>query len=114
MTTIVCDLEHDDAGPTLADALATQGYAALVGHGVADDVVAAMRSTSLKFFDLVWVMTGGGPNRSTDLMATYMYQQAFSSFRMGYGSAIATLLRGVSSGATIRPTAVRLVSDAPV
>lgn len=47
---------------------------------------------SLKFFDLVWVMTGGGPNRSTDLMATYMYQQAFSSFRMGYGSAIATLL----------------------
>lgn len=47
---------------------------------------------SLKFFDLVWVMTGGGPNRSTDLMATYMYERAFASFRMGYGSAIATLL----------------------
>jgi raffinose/stachyose/melibiose transport system permease protein len=47
---------------------------------------------SLKFFDLVWVMTRGGPNRSTDLMATYMFEQAFSSFRMGYGSAIAMLL----------------------
>lgn len=47
---------------------------------------------SLKFFDLVWVMTRGGPNRSTDLMATYMFEQAFASFRMGYGSAIAMLL----------------------
>lgn len=47
---------------------------------------------SLKFFDLVWVMTGGGPNRSTELMATYMYERAFFTFRMGYGSAIATLL----------------------
>ncbi len=47
---------------------------------------------SLKFFDLVWVMTGGGPNRSTELMATYMYEEAFASFRMGYGSAVATLL----------------------
>jgi raffinose/stachyose/melibiose transport system permease protein len=47
---------------------------------------------SLKFFDLVWVMTGGGPNRSTELMATYMYERAFFTFRMGYGSAIAMLL----------------------
>lgn len=47
---------------------------------------------SLKFFDLVYVMTGGGPNRSTELMATYMYERAFFTFRMGYGSAIATLL----------------------
>ena len=47
---------------------------------------------SLKFFDLVWVMTGGGPNRATELMATYMYERAFFTFRMGYGSAIANLL----------------------
>lgn len=47
---------------------------------------------SLKFFDLVWVMTGGGPNRASELMATYMYERAFFTFRMGYGSAIATLL----------------------
>src|SRR5437773_6566250 len=40
---------------------------------------------SLKYFDLIWVMTEGGPSHATELMATYMYKEAFSSFRMGYG-----------------------------
>ena len=44
---------------------------------------------SLKYFDLVFVMTGGGPGYSTDLMATYMYTISFKSFKMGYGSTIA-------------------------
>lgn len=44
---------------------------------------------SLKYFDLVYVMTNGGPGTSTELMATYMYKTSFSSFNMGYGSAIA-------------------------
>lgn len=44
---------------------------------------------SLKYFDLIYVMTGGGPGTSTELMATYMYKHAFSQFNMGYGSAIA-------------------------
>ena len=44
---------------------------------------------SLKYFDLVYVMTGGGPGTSTELMATYMYKTSFSSYNMGYGSAIA-------------------------
>ena len=44
---------------------------------------------SLKYFDLVYVMTGGGPGTSTELMATYMDKQSFSTFNMGYGSAIA-------------------------
>ncbi len=44
---------------------------------------------SLKYFDLVYVMTGGGPDNSTELMATYMYSQSFSEFNMGYGSAVA-------------------------
>ena len=33
---------------------------------------------------MIFVMTGGGPNNSTELMATYMYKQAFSYFNMGY------------------------------
>lgn len=45
---------------------------------------------SLKYFDLIYVMTGGGPGTSTELMATYMYKQAFTEFNMGYGSAVAT------------------------
>ncbi|PWU67647.1 carbohydrate ABC transporter permease [Gracilibacillus dipsosauri] len=43
---------------------------------------------SLKYFDLIYVMTGGGPNNSTELMATYMYKQTFTNFNMGYGSSI--------------------------
>lgn len=44
---------------------------------------------SLKYFDLIFVMTGGGPGSSSELMATYMYRNAFLSQKMGYGSAIA-------------------------
>jgi len=47
---------------------------------------------SLKYFDLIWVMTEGGPSHSSELMATYMYKQAFATYRMGYGSAIATAM----------------------
>jgi len=43
---------------------------------------------SLKYFDLIYVMTEGGPDSSTELMATYMYKQAFSKFSMGYASAV--------------------------
>ena len=44
---------------------------------------------SLKYFDLIYVMTGGGPGTSTELMATYMYKYSFSKFNMGYGSTVA-------------------------
>jgi raffinose/stachyose/melibiose transport system permease protein len=44
---------------------------------------------SLKYFDLVYVMTNGGPGTSTELMATYMYKNSFVTYNMGYGSAIA-------------------------
>lgn len=47
---------------------------------------------SLKYFDLIYVMTGGGPGDATQLMATYMYKNAFTQFDMGYGSAIAVAL----------------------
>ncbi|MBM7570312.1 carbohydrate ABC transporter permease [Aquibacillus albus] len=43
---------------------------------------------SLKYFDLIYVMTGGGPSNSTELMATYMYKQTFTNFNMGYGSSV--------------------------
>lgn len=44
---------------------------------------------SLKYFDLIYVMTGGGPGTATELMGTYMYKQSFKTFNMGYGSAVA-------------------------
>lgn len=45
---------------------------------------------SLKYFDLIYVMTQGGPNGATELMATYMYKNAFQTMKMGYGSTIAS------------------------
>jgi raffinose/stachyose/melibiose transport system permease protein len=47
---------------------------------------------SLRYFDLVYVMTGGGPESSSELMATYMYRTVFSSFQLGYGSTIAAAM----------------------
>lgn len=47
---------------------------------------------SLRYFDLVYVMTGGGPESSSELMATYMYRTVFNSFQLGYGSTIASAM----------------------
>lgn len=44
---------------------------------------------SLKYFDLIWNMTGGGPAGGTELMATYMYKLSFQQYNMGYGSCVA-------------------------
>jgi multiple sugar transport system permease protein len=50
-------------------------------------VVSALRS-----FDLVMIMTAGGPYNSTTVLGYYMYEQTFHSLRYGYGAAIATVL----------------------
>lgn len=44
---------------------------------------------SLKYFDMIWNMTQGGPAGGTELMATYMYKLSFQQFKMGYGAAVA-------------------------
>ena len=43
-------------------------------------------------FDLVFVMTKGGPSNSTTLLITYIYQKAFLYSSFGYAAALATLL----------------------
>ncbi|MUT68802.1 carbohydrate ABC transporter permease [Paenibacillus sp. NEAU-GSW1] len=47
---------------------------------------------SLKYFDLIYVMTDGGPNGSSEVMASYMYHTAFRTYDFGYGSAIGFFL----------------------
>ena len=47
---------------------------------------------SLQFFDLIWVMTLGGPLNKSETMATYLIKFGFQRFTLGYGSAVAVLL----------------------
>jgi raffinose/stachyose/melibiose transport system permease protein len=47
---------------------------------------------SIQQFDLVWLMTQGGPVNSSEVLATYMYRYGFVSFRLGYGAAVAIYL----------------------
>jgi len=47
---------------------------------------------SFQFFDLIWVMTTGGPVNASDTMATYLYKFGFLRTQLGYGSAIAVIM----------------------
>lgn len=61
--------------------------------GQATTIVTALTMTSsLKLFDQVFVMTGGGPGVSTQTLSLIMYREAFVYGEYGYGSAIALVL----------------------
>lgn len=47
---------------------------------------------TLGVFTLIYTMTGGGPSGATMTLPVYMYQQAFVSFQLGYGTAISLVL----------------------
>ncbi|GAB3741267.1 sugar ABC transporter permease [Nocardiopsis nanhaiensis] len=47
---------------------------------------------SFQVFDLVYVMTGGGPGGSTTTIVMRLYQSGFEDFQMGYASAMAVVL----------------------
>jgi ABC-type sugar transport system permease subunit len=47
---------------------------------------------TFNFYDLPWVMTGGGPGEATQTAPLYAYVRAFSGYRFGEGSAITILL----------------------
>ncbi|WP_030142914.1 carbohydrate ABC transporter permease [Mycetocola saprophilus] len=55
-------------------------------------VISVLLIDSLRSFDIVWAMTGGGPYHSTELLSTYMFSTAFSSHALGYASAIAVVI----------------------
>jgi raffinose/stachyose/melibiose transport system permease protein len=64
--------------PLLSGTLKTSAVLSIVG--------------SLKYFDLFWIMTLGGPNGYSELMATFMYKKAFTEDLMGYGSSVAVCM----------------------
>ncbi len=55
-------------------------------------VVALSMINSLKGFDILYIMTQGGPFHSSDTLAMHMYNESFRKYRMGYGSAISVVL----------------------
>ncbi len=55
-------------------------------------VVGIALINSFKVFDLIWVMTQGGPYRSSETLAVTMYREAFVGFKLGYGASVAIVL----------------------
>lgn len=47
---------------------------------------------SLQYFDLIWIMTNGGPVGASETMATYMIKNGFQRFQLGYGSSVGVIL----------------------
>jgi raffinose/stachyose/melibiose transport system permease protein len=47
---------------------------------------------SLQLFDLVWIMTGGGPANASSTMVTYLIHNGFNSYEFGFASAVAVIL----------------------
>ena len=47
---------------------------------------------ALKTFDILYIMTGGGPFHSSDTLALFMYNELFQKYKMGYGSSISVVL----------------------
>jgi multiple sugar transport system permease protein len=48
--------------------------------------------TSFQVFDLIYVLTSGGPGNATEVLGTYAYEQAFTARERGYGAAIGVVL----------------------
>jgi multiple sugar transport system permease protein len=47
---------------------------------------------TLRSFEQIYIVTGGGPLNSTNILVYYVYEQAFAQFDFGYAGAAATVL----------------------
>lgn len=54
-----------------------------------------------KVFDLVYVLTRGGPDRATEVLSTYLYQQAFQFNHVGYAAVIAIVVTVLAIGSAL-------------
>ena len=56
---------------------------------------------ALKVFDIIWVITAGGPGFSSETLYIYAYNQAFKYLDLGYGSAVIVLFTAVVAAASL-------------
>ena len=67
--------------------------------GLKPTLVFAILTTAiftLRSFEQVYIITGGGPLNSTNLLVYYIYEQAFARFEFGYAAAAATILLAIA------------------
>jgi multiple sugar transport system permease protein len=62
---------------------------------------------SLRVFDHIMLMTEGGPANATFVLVYYVYYSAFQNFKIGYASALATILFAVALVLTVTQFALR-------
>jgi raffinose/stachyose/melibiose transport system permease protein len=63
-------------------------------------VLALQVIASFKTFDIIYTLTGGGPGRSTQVLATWMYFNAFQYHHKGLGAALAWVISAIAMGVT--------------
>jgi ABC-type sugar transport system permease subunit len=68
--------------PQLANVITVVGALLLIG--------------GFNVFDIIFVMTGGGPNNSTEVIGTYTYTQAFTQNRVGYAATLSLVMTFIS------------------
>jgi multiple sugar transport system permease protein len=56
---------------------------------------------AFKVFDLIYILTGGGPGNQTEVISYYVYRQSFNLFKVGYGSALAFIVLVIEGLVTI-------------
>ena len=64
--------------------------------GIATMVILLNLIGGVRIFDIVFVMTRGGPNHNTEVLATHLYEVAFWFNKMGYAAVIAVIILVIS------------------
>ncbi|MFL5758974.1 MAG: carbohydrate ABC transporter permease [Thermomicrobiales bacterium] len=73
--------------PQLANVITVVGALLLIG--------------GFNVFDIIFVMTNGGPNNATEVIATYTYTQAFTQNRVGYAATLSLVMTAISLVASV-------------
>ncbi len=69
---------------------------------------------AFRVFDLIYVLTGGGPGGTTESLSVYAYKVMFSQTRFGYGSAmvlVMALIVGIIAFVYIKALGVDLIGE---